>query len=435
MGNHRKSQKKTKAGAQSWHGQWPREADIEAWMQAILATADFIDDADDRVSIAQHAIKELARTDHLDDAIVHLERLHQSIPAHDGRNRSWILKLGAELCFDVGRFDQMQEYLNRIVNLQSLFPRKVDRGCQEKSVREFKILRGLLHPRDAVDESERTNAALSHHLRAAKAALHQGDRAAAMVELDAVETLIPPTDDVGKRKRMEDLLRVAASADDRSRIRRLLAADERAGKWGRVNPDTLLEIGERDLAVARLETEIKEALRELMGDDMNAHFPAMAFEGAISALVDIGERATAQRWLRVALEEGTEWALPHRGAFSSAVINSVAKAVLRVEGPAPASQILELAMAHAAGDKPSGWRAAAMRNNLELLLELAGPEAALAEARKVRSPRDRRRSMVCLLAKSESWDKLHHVLREAADAKEAAELMWWIKFEWRPPKR
>ena len=54
---------------------------------------------------------------------------------------------------------------------------------------------------------------------------------------------------------------------------------------------------------------------------------------------------------------------------------------------------------------------------------------AIDDARKLRSPTQRRKTLATLLAKAKRWGELREVLSQVESPEEAADVVWWIKFE------
>ncbi len=221
-------------------------------------------------------------------------------------------------------------------------------------------------------------------------------------------------------------------AGDEKNLSRLLKFDESADKANRFSGHDFLRIGQRKRAAARFEQEVNDALGELESETLNAHFPAGQLERAIIGLADAGEMKLARDWLARALKEGAAWNIERIGAFSSAVFQSMAKAVARVEGREAALAILDIAEDRAKSATVSGWRTAALGSIAAFRVELNPSDAAEAIARAVRSPSRRRELLVKLFAKRQDWDKLHEALDTAKTPIQAADLIYSLKFIWRP---
>lgn len=415
-----------------WARDWPRCGDVGAWMDALLAVAEHVLNPDERFSASQHAIRELAALNEVDAAISYVhETVSKLSPADAAARVSWHL-LAAELHFVGCRLEAMEASLAKAEAAIPDFKKKSDAQWKIDAIRRFRWMHGLLDPSNAKDEDERMKAAVRRETSLARRAANSPQERAQHVEV--ANAIIAQMPDWGIRQERAELLLTLFEIGDKAAAEQLLLIDDTADKRTRIGTHVLIRVGEYLRAIRRIEVVIRESLAELRGGSINAHFPAMAIERAITELIEIGEKVRARSLLREVLGEGESWILQNRGAFSSAVFRSLAKATLLVEGPKPARRLLDLAMADAQDDSPSGWRTSAIRENLELLVELAPPEEAINVAKTIRSHKDRRRILAPLLARAERWNELHEVINSAADAKEAADIIWWTKFVWRPAK-
>ena len=86
-------------------------------------------------------------------------------------------------------------------------------------------------------------------------------------------------------------------------------------------------------------------------------------------------------------------------------------------------------MTEAKAEKRSCWRKGAIAAALDLKADLGLLDGAIAEARKLRSPTQRRKELGKLLAKAGRWTELREVLSQVASPEEATDVAWWIKFE------
>jgi hypothetical protein len=412
---------------------WPRSADVRAWMLTVLGLVEHIDPPRDRAeSIIQCAIGELASIGHVHDALTQVERVYALLPEDAVSVRSMLLTQGAELALAENKLDLVEDYLDRALTLQRYYTRKVDVGCQDRMVRKFRARHGLLAPRDAADPQERVEAAFNGLVRSATASVRANDIVQAIAALGEAEKLLDDMPVSMRRHALASLAKAYGLAHHEEGVVRMLDQDSKAAPKERVGAAFLLRIGQRDRAVARYEEEAADALEKLCGENVNAHFPAMSLEHAIVGLADAGEMSLAKKWLDRALKDGTAWGLVAPGAFTSAVFASMAKAVARVEGSEQALNLVRLAMDRATADKKSDWRTAAIRSNAKLLVELSPPEEAERIARTIRSRSARDRLLARIYAARKDWDGLHAILSNCRTPAEAAELIWWTKFVWKP---
>lgn len=61
--------------------------------------------------------------------------------------------------------------------------------------------------------------------------------------------------------------------------------------------------------------------------------------------------------------------------------------------------------------------------------DIGGLDEAIAKARKLCSPTQRRKELASLLARAGRWKELREVLSQITSPEEAADVMWWTKFE------
>ena len=140
--------------------------------------------------------------------------------------------------------------------------------------------------------------------------------------------------------------------------------------------------------------------------------------GGLAALCVLGAVAEAGAW--PAVQDG--WA-------TSAVYHSLAQAAATIDGPAAAEELLKHALTDARAEPRGGFRQGAVDAALDLKANLGRLDEAIADARKLRSPTERRKTLATLLAKAGRWAELRDVLRQVESPEEAADVAWWIKFE------
>jgi hypothetical protein len=183
-------------------------------------------------------------------------------------------------------------------------------------------------------------------------------------------------------------------------------------------------------AIARSKKDIAENLEQLAKmDDPNIHFPAMSISRSLLLLYEQGEKNSAKRWLRRALREMPTWPAIEYGWSTSAVYHAFAEAMALIEGAEAAEHLLEQAERDGHLEKRLGFRKAAINSAIDLKADIGRLEEAIADARKLRSPKQRRKELGKLLARAGRWKELREVLCEVASPEEAADVMWWIKFE------
>ena len=143
-----------------------------------------MDDLEDRTdTVVFIAVDLLASLGEPLEALQWIERLNKTVPADKGFYHSQFVMRGAEIAFNAGMHGVMEEYLERMLAMQSLFPRKCDQGCAEERVRDFRVKHGLLAARDAVDDKQRADALFNALVRSAWQAMENGKYAQAKQKL------------------------------------------------------------------------------------------------------------------------------------------------------------------------------------------------------------------------------------------------------------
>jgi hypothetical protein len=155
----------------------------------------------------------------------------------------------------------------------------------------------------------------------------------------------------------------------------------------------------------------------------------MSIGRALEFLVEHGARDEARRLLRRVFQEMPTWPVYEYGWATSAVYHTLAEVVAKIDGPAAAETLLKHAMTDARAEKRRDFRKGAVDAALDLKASAGGLEEAIEDARKLRSPTQRRKTLATLLAKAGRWGELREVLSQVESPEEAADVAWWIKFE------
>ena len=123
------------------------------------------------------------------------------------------------------------------------------------------------------------------------------------------------------------------------------------------------------------------------------------------------------------------WPAVRSGWTTSAVYHSLAQAMAMIDGPVAAENLLKQVMTDAKAETRSDFRQGAVDAALALKASIGGLDEAIDDARKLRSPTQRRKTLATLLAKAKRWGELREVLSQVESPEEAADVAWWIKFE------
>jgi len=427
---------KTSPAGPDWKTKWPRGGDLKTWFRAGLRKCEAILD-DDRAATAAHSpIGQFAKMGCVKEALRAVDRSLRRLPGRhfSGRVVSIVrmAELGAELCLDADDLASMERFLAIAEATEPFVTHKSSRGFCLNSVREFRAEQGILDPADAVDEGQRIEATFHGAQRRFKRALATHDREtarAAVAEMVEIAFKTKPGGDY-RRWWLGAVMRCLVLLGN-SRVRnRCLGKFSEENRREVLDAKMLLSLGMKAEARARANRDIEEDLEKLRSsDDPNIHFDAMSIRDSLAFLVEQGQKAEARRWLSRALAEMPTWPVIQTGWTTSSVYHSFAEAMALIDGPAAAERLLRDAETDAGAETRSGFRKGAVGAALDLKADLGRLDEAIEDARKLRSPAERREKLATHLAKARRWTELREVLRTVASPEEAAHIAWWIKFE------
>lgn len=397
----------------------------------MIEKCDAIADDDAAAEHAQLPIEHLAERGCVREALRLVNRFLRRLPRQHVLATVRMARLGAEICLDAGDLVRMEHYLAIAEATEPFNARKCDRGFSIDAVRAFRADNGLLDPADAVDEEERIKARFERAAREYKQALAAGERRSAKA---AVAEMEDTTREVEEDWQRQDYLRRVidchAKLKDARAVKRCLRELDKDDRHEILDAETLSSLGMKAEASARARRDIAQELEQLREmDDPNIHFPVMSIVRSLEFLVAHGAKNEARRWLRRALKEMPSWPVFQYGWMTSAVYHSLAEAMAAIDGPSAAEKLLEQAMADARLEKRGGFRQGAVDAALDLKANIGRLDEAIDDARKLRSPTQRRKALGRLLAKARRWGELREVLGQVESPEEAADVAWWIKFE------
>lgn len=415
----------------SWRTQWPRTNDLKTWLRAMIGKCQSIAKHDDAASKAYLPIENLAEKGCGAEALKYVDRFLRRLPKEEVLATVRMAELGAKISVDGGDLAGMEKYLAIITGTERFNTRRCDKGFSINCVRKFRVKNGLLDPADAKDDEERYEAAFEGASRRCKLAKAAGNLEAAKAAATEMESIARGAKEEWRRRSsLEWVAHCHAQLQDAEAAKRSVRGLDEAMQQQVLNPQMLLELGKEADAITRAEQEIArelDGLRETM--DPNIHFPVMAIGRWLEFLVDQGAKEKAKSAMDRTLKEMHNWPVIQNGWMPSAVYQLLAQAVAKLEGPAAAEPLLKKAMTEAKAEKRSSRRKSAIGDALDLKAEFGQLDEAIAEARKLRSPRQRRKELGKLLAKAGRWTELREVLSQVASPEEAADVAWWIKFE------
>ena len=423
--------KSAKTKEPKWKTQWPRTADLATWFRCMLTKCDAIADGDNAATRAHLPIEHLAELGHVSEALKYVDRFLRRAPKDHALPTVRMARLGAEISLAAGDLRRMEKYLARMAATEPLNTRKCDFGFSINAVREFRADNGLLDPDEAINDQQRLKAQFRRADRQFAEALAARKRKAASLAVAEMEQVASNHDDPWWRQQWTRVVieRYGALGDSAA-VKRCIRKLDPEERQEILDAHTLSKLGMKREAIARAKRDIREELETLRTTtDPNIHFPAMAIGRALQFLADQGEASAAKRLLRQALREMPTWPVIELGWTTSAVYTAFAEAAASLGDQETADGLLQDALADGRSEKRSHWRNGAVGAALDVQADRGRIADAINEARKIRSPSERRKALGKLLAREGRWNELREVLTGVASPEEAADLCWWIKFE------
>jgi hypothetical protein len=397
----------------------------------MIRKCDAIPDDDAAAERAHLPIEHLAGMGCLKEALRIVNRFLCRLPRQEVVATVRMAKLGAQICLDAGDLARTDHYLAIAEATEPFNTRKCDRGFSVNSVREFRADNGLLDPADAIDEKQRVKALFERAGRQYKQAIATGERESAKVAVAEMAKIAREVEEEWVRQSyLQRVIHCYAELRDAQAVKRCLRQFGKGDRHEVLDAETLVRLGMRTEAIARARQDIAQALEELREmSDPNIHFPVMSIGRSLEFLVEQGAKGEARRWLRRALKEMPTWPVVQHGWTTSTVYHSLAQATAMIHGPAAAENLLKHAMIDAKAERRGGFRQGAVGAALDLKANVGRLDEAIDDARKLRSPTQRRKKLATLLAKAKRWGELREVLSQVESPEEAADVAWWIKFE------
>ena len=415
----------------TWRTKWPRNGDLKRWFRVMIQKCNAIADHDAAAEKAHLPIEHLAKMGCVSEALRHVDRFLGRLPKQEVLAVVRMAKLGAKISLDARNSTRMEKYLAIAEATEPYNTRKCDKGFSLNSVREFRAHNGLLDPADAIDEKQRVTARFEQAGRQFKQALAAGERDSARMAVAEMERIAREVDkDWLRRSYLRRVIASYAELKNAQAVTRCVGKLDKDDHHEILDAEMLVILGMTAKAIARARQDIAKELQELREmHDPNIHFPVMSIGRSLAFLIQQGEKDEARRLLHRALKEMPTWPVYQYGWVTSSVYHSLAEAMAMIEGPDAADKLLKQAMTDARAEKRSDFGKGAVDAALDLKASIGSLDEAIEDARKLRSPTQRRKKLGTLLAKAKRWKELREVLSQVDSPEEAAEVAWWIKFE------
>lgn len=423
---------KSASAPPTWKTKWPRNGDLASWFRCGIEKCWSISDCYLGAKKARSPINGLAELGHTKEALKHVRAYLKKLPRTEEFTIGIVCmaELGALICLMDDDLDGCDKYLTIAAKCDELVTRKRDLNWASQSVRDFRINQGLLNPTEANDE-ERLDATFYYGARMLKDALKRTDQTTSKKMIDSmlncikdvkteawqkarwISQTIPPARLLGVQKRVAALVE-SLPVRERKELGYSLLAD----------------VGLKPEAIVCAVAEIKENLQKLKTmEDPNIHFPVMNIERALAFLIDINEKELARRWFGKVAGSVKSWKCVIGGWVTSAVLKTFIPTVAELEGEKAAQELARLSFKHANEDSSNMFKKGAVGDAISAVASVGATDEAIAAARKLRSPTERRKQLAKLFARAGRWKELREVCQQVMSPEEAADLVWSTKFE------
>lgn len=423
---------KPKQKLASWQSSWPTTPDLRAWLLCGIRKCAANPNIEEGSIDAYLHIEALAELGHVAEALKHLARFLKKVPKDKIVESTRLAKLGAKICFEAGDMPSMESYLELVRSADDRVTRKGDKGFGSHCVHEFKVLNGLIPPGElSSDHEDILPSAFYFHCRQLKIARQSEQTSLIKKELTELIRIVAQ-EKLDWRQSMwtRYLLRLAHEVSDTDAVKQLIAQIPPHERDERIGHKIYAMIGMNQEAAKSAQQEIEKRIAELLTkQDPNIHFPIHDIAQALTFLIEIGEKKLATSLFEKVAESASSWYCIIKGWTTTAVLAAFVPIVEQLEGKEAAQELAELAEEHASRETHSGFKRGAQATALAASASLKPIANAIEQARKIRSPAQKRMELGKLLARAGRWKELKELLSTVASPHEAARLAWWIKFE------
>jgi len=431
-GNIKKAATQKKAALAKWQTSWPATPDLRAWFLCGIQKCAANPKPQEGASDAHLPIKALAELGHTDEALKHLQKFLKCLPKNDSFESTRLAELGAEICLEAGDMLGMENYLELVRSADERVTRKVDKGFGSKVAHDFRVSHGLVAPGDLrPDHEDYLESIFYYHVRQLSIARRTKKTAQIKKEFANLNEAIK-REKPGWRKSMwtKRVIRMAHELSIPEAIKQLIEQIPEQERNERIGYDVYAMIGMKKEAAKFAEQEIEKNIEELLTmQDPNIHFPINSITRALTCLLDLGEKKLAAKLFKKVAESAADWSCVIRGWTTTAVLAEFVPIVEQLEGKEAAQELAALAVQHASKEPHSGFKRGAQSTALAASASVHPLDHAIEQARKIRSPSQKRLELGKLLARAGRWKELREVLSTVTSPNEAAKIAWWIKFE------
>jgi tetratricopeptide (TPR) repeat protein len=428
----KKTAPKSKTKLTAWQTSWPATPDLRAWFLCGIQKCAANPKPEEGAIDAHLPIKALAELGYTAEALKHLQKFLKRVTKDSIVESTRLAELGAEICFEAGDMPGMEKYLELVRSADDRVTRKGDKGYGSKCVHDFKIANGLFAPGDLGPEHEDYIESIFYfHIRQlslARQAKQKGQIKREFANLNEAIKREKP----GWRKSMwtKRVIRLAHEMSNPEAIKQLIEQIPAEERNERIGYDVYAMIGLKKEATKFAQQEIEKNIEELLTmQDPNIHFPINGITRALTCLLEMDEKKLAAKLFKKVSESAASWSCVIQGWTTTAVLAEFVPIVEQLEGKQAAQELAALAVQHASTENHPGFKRGAQSTALAASASVHPLDHAIEQARKLRSPSQKRMELGKLLARAGRWKEMKEALSTVASPHEAARLAWWIKFE------
>lgn len=428
----KKAATKSTAKLAPWQTSWPATPDLRAWFLCGIQKCAANPKPQEGASDAHLPIKALAELGHTDEALKHVQKFLKRLPKNDSFESTRLAELGAEICLEADDMLGMEKYLELVRSADDRVTRKIDKGFGSQLAHDFRVSNGLVAPGDlSPDHEDYIQSIFYFHVRQLSIARQTKQTAQIKKEfthlIEAIKREKP-----GWRKSMwtKRVIRMAHEMSHPEPIKQLIEQIPPNERNERIGYDVYAMIGMKKEAAKYAQQEVEKNIEELLTmKDPNIHFPIGSITRALTCLLEIGEKKLASKLFKKVAESAANWSCVIQGWTTTAVLADFVPIVEQLEGKEAAQELAALAEQHASKEPHKGFKRGAQSAALAASASVNPLDHAIEQARKLRSPSQKRMELGKLLARAGRWKELKEVLSTVSSPHEAAEIAWWIKFE------
>ena len=408
---------------------WPRDGEIKSWTICYVNCLAASEAPARAAAKAAHPIEHLAGIGFEKQAIRILQRFIERLPEAEHKQFLRLCLLGAAISLDLPYPRSVEKFLRMAESRAGTSGSKQSKTI--KAVQKFRKENGLVESDEKEEwDEDQPLAKFGKARQLFHSRVKAGDRIAALRLLTKMRKLILEVDYFWIQSRLTlSLIKSYQRLEDKAGLVKYIRWIDKNGRDNALKTGNLAAMGLRDIAVDRAQRQIQDRLKLLRTtDDPNIHFPVYKICENLDFMIHVGDKANAKKLLEKTLREIPKWKGMMAGFATSGVFTCLAEILVEFGEHELAGEFLSWATDAGKAERHKGFRKGAIKAASESSALFGGTVEAIEKARKVRSPKSRRKQLVPLLVKIGDWKELKNVLNEVDSAKEATDLALAVKY-------